>query len=397
MPVIKRETLTKVEVETAKPKGQVYVLRDDKPVGLILRVQPSGRKAWAVTWGRGQARNLGAFPVMTLAAARIEAMKVLAEIAEHGAPVKASRGKVETFGQFMDVYGPHLTATAKAGKATVAAIKSVFGGWYPRRLSSLFVTDWDTLKAERLNAGTKPATVNRDLDRIKAALSQAVVWEFLKENPLAKVKRITRGIDKRVRYLSAKESKALRKALDSREKRRIAERASGEAWRKARGREALGAFQGYTDHVMPMVLLALNTGLRRGELRLIQWADIDMRAKLLTVRAGYAKSGKARTVPLNSEALAVLKAWRKTHKGDGAVFGVASIQTAWEGLMADAKIQDFRFHDCRHDFASRLVMAGVPLIVVRDLLGHGSIEMTERYAHLAPQHHAQAVQTLVGL
>lgn len=395
MPVIKRDTLTKAQVEGAKPRAVVYVLRDDKPVGLILRVQPTGRKAWAVTWGRGQARNLGTFPVMTLAAARIEAMKVLAEIVEHGAPTKAGRGRADTLGQFMDAYTRHLEATAKAGNATAAAIKSVFGGWYSRRLSSLSVADWDALKAARLNAGTKPATVNRDLDRIKAALSQAVIWGDLQANPLAKVKRITRGIDKRVRYLSAKESKALRKALETREARRRGERERGEAWRMARGREALGAFEGYTDHVLPMVLLALNTGLRRGELRLIQWADIDLRAKLLTVRAGYAKSGKARTVPLNSEAVAVLKAWHKSHKGEGSVFGVASIQTAWEGLMTEAKIQDFRFHDCRHDFASRLVMAGVPLIVVRDLLGHGSIEMTERYAHLAPQHHAQAVQALV--
>jgi len=396
VPTIARDTLTKAAVESAKPRATVYTLRDDKPAGLILRVQPSGRKAWAVTWGRGQARNIGDFPVMTLAGARIEATQILAEIAAHGAPVKAARGAVDTFRDFMDEYGRYLEATAKAGKATVAAIKSVFGGWYSRRLSSLSITDWDGLKASRLAGGTKPATVNRDLDRIKAALQQAVAWGHLPSNPLAAAKRIKRGIDKRVRYLSPKESRALRKALDAREARRKAERERGEQWRKERNMKALGAFHGYTDHVMPMTLLALNTGLRRGELRQITWADIDLRAKVLTVRAGYAKSGKERHVPLNSEALAVLKAWRKQRPEDGPVFGVASIQTAWEGLLTDAKITNFRFHDCRHDFASRLVMAGVPLIVVRDLLGHGSIEMTERYAHLAPKHHAQAVQALVS-
>jgi integrase len=393
MPIVKRETLTKDRIDKAKP-GET--LRDTKPPGLILRVHPSGRKSWSVAWGRGQARQIGVYDVMTLTGARITATKMLAEIAEHGAPVNAARGKADTLAEFMAGYAKYLEATAKSGAATVAAIKSVFGDWYPRRLSSLTVADWDTLKAERLKAKIRPATVNRDLDRIKAALQQAVTWGDLKANPLASVKRIKRGIESRVRYLSPKEAKALRKALDAREARRKAERTRGEQWREARGRKPLGAFQGYTDHFMPLVLLALNTGMRRGELRQVQWADIDMRAKVLTVRAGYAKSGKSRAIPLNTEAMAVLKAWRKQRPDPGPVFGVASVQTAWEGLMTEAKIEDFRFHDCRHDFASRLVMAGVALIVVRDLLGHSSIEMTERYAHLAPMHHAQAVQALVA-
>ena len=396
MPKLTRSKLSKASVEAAKPAASVYVLRDTDPAGLILRVQPSGKKAWAVTWGRGQARNLGTFPVLTLAGARHAATLALAEVAAHGAPVKSARGSADTLGEFMEGhYAPYVLANAKAGKGTIGAIKNVFGHWYGRRMDSITVHDWDALKTERLTAGMKPATANRDLDRIKAALQQAVTWKLLATNPLAGVKRIARGIEKRVRYLSPVESKALRKALDARETHRKARRERGDQWRKDRSQAPMGAFEGYTDHVMPMVLLALNTGMRRGELSQIRWADVDLKAKVLTIRAGYAKNGKDRHLPLNSEAVTVLTTWRKDHPGDGPVFGVGSMQDAWEVLLTDAKIQDFRFHDLRHDFASRLVMAGVPLIVVRDLLGHGSIEMTERYSHLAPKHHANAVEMLV--
>lgn len=396
MPKITRETLTKASVEAAKPSARVYALRDAKMVGLVLRVQPTGRKAWAVAYGRGQARTIGDFPVMTLEGARITAQRLLAEIAEHGAPLKAQR-RAETFGDFMrDQYGPHVEATAKQGKATAAAIKATFGGWYDKPLSAITLADWDALKADRLRSGTQPATVNRDLDRIKAALQQALNWSLIDANPLAKVKRIKRGIEDRVRYLSKPEEKRLRSALEAREKRRRKARESGEAWRAARGRGALGAFQGYTDHVMPMTLLALNTGLRRGELTQLRPADIDLKGKRLTVRAGYAKSGKARHVPLNSEALAVLKTVLKQHKEDGPLFGVVAVTKSWANLVTAAKLEDFRFHDLRHTFASKLVMAGVDLNTVRELLGHGDITMTLRYAHLAPEHKAAAVELLVS-
>lgn len=392
-----RDKLTATVATNAKPQAKPYEIADIEMRGLLLRVQPSGVKSWIVTWGRGKRKTLGRFPVITVAAARVQALKALAESASHGAPlavIDAKAPKPTTLGDYMaNRYGPHLAATAKAGKATAAAIQAVFGGWYEKRLDKITLADWDTLKAERLKSKIQPATINRDLDRMKAALSQAVAWGLVPANPLASAKRIKRGIERRVRYLKPNEAKALRAALDAREARRKAERLSWERWRKERGREPLGAFHGYTDHLAPMVLLALNTGLRRGELTQITWGDVDLRAKVLTVRAGYAKSGKERHVPLNKEALAVLKQWHKS-RPEGRLFPVAQINTAWERLMTDAKITNFRFHDCRHDFASRLVMAGVSLAVVRDLLGHGSIEMTERYAHLAPEQGARAVELL---
>lgn len=388
--------MTVQTVEAAKSKPTAYRLHDSKVPGLFLRVLPSGVKSWNVTWARNRDLAIGKYPVITLEAARRKARAKLAEADEHGAPLTKARAKDLTLGDYLaDHYGPHVEATAKAGKATTAALKAQFEYLYTKRLQDLTLADFDAFKAARLKAKRAPATVNRDFDRIKAALAQAVAWGMLAVSPLAGSKRIKRDIEERVRYLSPKEETALRKALEARESAAKAGRDSANAWRKERGVEPLPAIVGYSDHLMPMTLLALNTGLRRGELTQLKWSDIDLDGKRLIVRAGYAKSGKARHLPLNSEALAVLKLYRKQHTGKGELFGVQSVKTAWGNLMTAAKIEAFRFHDTRHTFASKLVMAGVDLNTVRELLGHGDIKMTLRYAHLAPEHKAAAVEKLV--
>ncbi|MGA0587256.1 phage integrase [Dyella sp. KRB-257] len=386
-------------VEGAKPATSPYRLWDTKVPQLHVRVQPSGVKTFNVQWDRSTTRSLGKWPAVTVEAARVRARQLLAEVDKEGAPlavIEKRSNKPGTFGEFIrEHYAPHVEATAKAGKATVALINKHFEYLYDEPLTAITRAEFDRFKAKRLRAGTNPATVNRDLDRIKAALSKAVEWELLESNPLLGVKRIKREIEERVRYLSTAEEKALRATLELREARFRQRRLSGNAWRKERGREPLEPITGYADHIMPMTLLALNTGMRRGEITQLTWADVDLKAKRVTVRAGYAKSGKARHIPLNSEAVAVLERWKK-QQPEGRLFNLICTAKAWGRLMEKAGLEDFRFHDLRHTFASKLVMAGVDLNTVRELLGHGDIKMTLRYAHLAPEHKAAAVEMLVG-
>jgi integrase len=286
----------------------------------------------------------------------------LAEVAEHGAPLATKEqgaDKNSTFGEFVEnKYGPYILAANKAGDATLAALKAQFGHLFERSLAGLGRSDFDEFKAKRLAAGISPATVNRDMDRLKAALSTAVDWGILEHNPLRGLKRITRGIEERVRYLSPDEESAMRGALIAREDLARAKRRSGNEWREARGVPLLPEIDGYSDHLMPMALLALNTGMRRGELTELTWSDIDLPARRVTVRATSAKSGKARHIPLNEEAHDVLEAYRKQHDGKGRLFALVSVTKAWNSLMAVAGIEDFRFHDLRHTFASNLVMEG---------------------------------------
>ncbi|MHC9086280.1 tyrosine-type recombinase/integrase [Luteimonas sp. RIT-PG2_3] len=145
-----------------------------------------------------------------------------------------------------------------------------------------------------------------------------------------------------------------------------------------------------------VVLLAINTGLRRGELLSLDWSDINLQARTLTVRREHAKSGKQRHVPLNAEAASILRQWASQHGDNGSVFGVAGVKSSRDTLLTAATIENFRFQDMRHHFASRLVMAGVDLNTVRELLGHADLTMTLRYAHLAPEHLAAAVEKLAA-
>lgn len=396
---MERPTLSTRAAETAKPEKLPYRIHDEKVRGLHLRVQPSGVKSYCLNWQRNQTLTLGRYPVMTLDGARKAAIAKLAQTVEHGAPLavvaRAKPAKAHTFGEFItEHYGPHVEATAKAGTATHANIKACFGYLYGKHLTAISRAEFDKFKANRLKAGIHPATVNRDLARIKAALSVAVQWKMLAANPLLGVKRIKQGIEDRVRYLSKPEERALRTALDKREAQFSMRRQSGNAWRSERGRDVLASITGYCDHIMPMTLIALNTGLRRGEITQLTWADVNLPGKIVTVRAGYAKSGKARHLPLNSEAVDVLKRWKK-QEPDGRLFKLICTTKAWGRLMEAAKLENFRFHDLRHTFASKLVMAGVDLNTVRELLGHGDIAMTMRYAHLAPEHKAAAVEMLV--
>jgi integrase len=160
--------------------------------------------------------------------------------------------------------------------------------------------------------------------------------------------------------------------------------------------------------------LALNTGMRRGEQFRLAWENVNLKRKVITV---HGKTGR-RHIPLNSAALAALAHLRKRNDGGAASVTAAhgprpatdanhvnpeyrygDGQKDWrrwfEDCIDDACIENFRWHDLRHTFASRLVMAGVDLPTVQRLMGHKTIAMTMRYAHLAEGHVTAAVERLV--
>ncbi len=154
----------------------------------------------------------------------------------------------------------------------------------------------------------------------------------------------------------------------------------------------------FADYLKPMVLLARNTGMRRGELFALTWENVSVKEKLVTVEGVTAKSGSTRHISLNNEALGVLIDWRNQSDGNKLVFPnpntgkkFDNIKKSWATLIKLAGIKEFRFHDLRHHFASSLVMKGQDLNTVRELLGHSDLSMTLRYAHLAPEHKAAAV------
>lgn len=391
-----------------------YEVRTDQK-GLLVVVHPSGVKSYVVQWGRGKRKTLGHHPVMLPDAAHQQGLEALRDAAKHGTPAVA-KAKAATWKTFLDErYAPWVEVERKAGKATVKNLRAQFNEFDKKLLTEITAWAVEKFKAKRLKAGRSPVTVNRDLDRIRAALNKAVEWKMLDVNPIAGVKRSKIEDESRVRFLSADEEKRLRDALALRETKRREQRARGNAHAVARRRPARPKYapDQFTDHLAPLVLLAMNTGLRRGELLGLTWEAVDRQARRIKVAAATAKSAKVRYIPLNSEAHGIIEQLHKyAAEKEGLIFGgrrkrgadaesgegsaLTHIKRSWQGLVTAAELADFHFHDLRHHFASRLVMAGVDLYAVKELLGHSDFAMTQRYAHLSQEHKAAAVERLVA-
>lgn len=161
-------------------------------------------------------------------------------------------------------------------------------------------------------------------------------------------------------------------------------------------------------HLPDFIRLAVNTGCRKGELLGLRWAQVDLNRGVIWLLATDTKTGSARGIPMSNEAREVFQRrlsdrdrlcpsspWVFCHL-EGVRLGerITDIKKGFAGACRRAGIEDFRIHDLRHTFASRLVTEGAPLTEVRDLLGHTTVRMTERYAHLAPDNLKSAIARL---
>jgi integrase len=363
--------------------------------------------------GKHSMYRIGGYPGLEPEGARQLAKTLAGKVAagidiqaeKQAARAEAERAKVANLGNFIEHrYAPWALTHLRRGDVAVARLKADFAKWLDEPLSTFNAWRLESWRRDRLKAGVKPVTLNRQLDTLRAALRKAVEWSVIATHPLAGLKRMKVDDDERVRFLSDIEENRLRDALVQRETNLRAARDRFNAWREQRHKAALPVrTEEFADHLRPLVLVALNTGLRRGELFSLRWSDIDFDHAMLTVRAAAAKSGDSRHVPLNAEAAGVLKGWKKQTKpaseeafvfpGDNGA-RLTNVNKSWATLCKLAKLADFRFHDLRHSFASKLVKRGADLNRVRALLGHATMEMTLRYSHLSPRDLAETVALL---
>jgi len=396
--------INKQLIKTLTPADKPFEVWDTKVAGFLLRIQPTGTASYYCQYERGKRIKLGLASVLIPDQARDRAIEILAETTKGNDPMAAKKkAKAGDFLSFLNtVYGPWALTEQKDGKSTVTRLKAVFPEFMGLKLQDINTWQVEKWRSNKLKAA-KPATVNRDIDPLRACLNKAVAWGLIDKNPMAGIKR--KKVDNAItRFLSDAEESALRQALDLRQDGHRQARNSANDWRLVRGLPIMPDLtnETFTDHLKPLVLLVINTGLRRGEALSLKWEDIDFEHDILTVKAQNAKSGKTRHLPLNREAIEVLTKWREQENGTSYVFAkkngsrFTEVKTAWRQLLKKAGITNFRFHDLRHHFASRLVMAGVDLNTVRELLGHSDYKMTLRYAHLAPEHKREAVSRLVG-
>ena len=208
-----------------------------------------------------------------------------------------------------------------------------------------------------------PATVNRYRALLSLSYRQAIRNGKVRENPARLVQHRLED-NARLRFLDEKEEVGFRAML----------------------RELCPERE-------PELDLALYTGMRRGEQYGLHWIDVDWERRLLTILRS--KNGAIRHLPLNATALrALLELHSRNGHSDFVCSGAKSPRHWFEPTVKAAGLDDFTWHCLRHTFASRLVMAGVDIRTVAELLGHKTLAMTMRYAHLAPDHQRAAVEKL---
>lgn len=214
--------------------------------------------------------------------------------------------------------------------------------------------------AKRRDDGVTDSTINREFRSFRAALNFYIQEHGLTFfNPLSGFS--LSESEPRIRYLTQNEAKRLIHAAK--------------------------------DHPEPylecFIRLALATGCRSGELLKLQWSRVDFEHRYIVLGRTDTKSKKRRFVPLSPDALETMRRLQSLSYGYAFVFPsstntghIQSLKKGFRGACDRAGIKDFRIHDLRHTFASWLVQSGVSLYVVKDLLGHSCITVTERYAHL---------------
>jgi len=381
---------------------------------LKLYIGTSGKKVWYFYYrdkdGKKASKKLGSFDALTVEEARNEA-RVVAGRNIRGENIKKEKPTPKlTYGEFLSsFYQSWVVANRRTGKETMQILNGTFSFLLQRPVEDITVLEIEQWRTKRIGEGRKAATLNRVVVALKASINWAVEHEIVKENPIAKLRPLREDdSDKKIRYLSPEERGRLYSAMDAREARMKEERGNHNKWLKDRGQSLLPDMNelAFADHLKPMIIVSLNTGIRQGSLFQLCWSDINFQEGILSVSPLAEKSGKLVHIPMNPEVKETLEAWRKqTHgKDSGLVFPspktgkeMDNCKSAWEKLLQEADINNFRWHDMRHDFASQLVMRGADLNTVRELMGHSDMKMTLRYAHLAPSVKLQAVNLLADI
>lgn len=305
----------------AQPRRKPFEISDNRLSGFVLRIQPSGKRSYYARFGRNRRVVLGTVTTIAREEARARCQRVLGNVAHGKHPLHGIPGSE---GMTLEVFiSTSYTNWIKSCRPRTAAntlekLHRHFRTWYPEPLTAITVERIESSKARRLSEGRSPSTVLRDLFALSSVLRRAVKAGELSENPVRRVDRPR--IDRRgkVRFLDDAEESRLRIALQSRDELMKKSRAAANLRHLKRAEPLLPALAHFGDHLTPAVLLSINTGLRRGELLNLRWSLTDFDRRLLTVDGCNAKSHQTRHVPLNDEAMIVLRHWRNKREMEHA-------------------------------------------------------------------------------
>jgi len=269
------------------------------------------------------------------------------------------------FNEFAETYLERVIPLMKSIRTERDRVKRWMRQFTTRPLGQITRAEVETWRREKMSR-CKPATINRDLSRLRHMLNIAVEWELLEKSPMQGIKFL-RENNARTRYLSVDECHRL---IDS----------------------------CMAPHIRAIVTVALHTGMRLGEILNLRWQDLDFSSGFILVRDS--KNGQARQVPMDSMISTVLRSWPRLSDQDIVFTSVMTggrivdIRAGFLNSCKRAGITGLHFHDLRHTFASQFVMAGGDIYILKEILGHKSITNSQRYAHLSPTYKIKAIDRM---
>jgi integrase len=257
------------------------------------------------------------------------------------------------FGAFAERYMEHAKANKRSWLRDEQMLKHLNGFFGEgRELTNFSAAEIEGYKLKR-RATVSGSTVNRELALLKRMFNLAINWDlFFDLNPVRRVK-FFREFNLSSRVVSREEEQRL--------------------------------LRNAAPFIQDLILFGLNTGLRIGEIFSLRWSQVDMEKLILNVYAP--KTGKTRTVPINSQARRVLEAWVLGRKSEFVFYNhetgrpFVDLKTGFQLACRKAEISGVTWHTLRHTFASRLLDRGVDIVTVQQLLGHSTVTVTMRYTH----------------
>lgn len=291
---------------------------------------------------------------------------------EQGVHLKSIEAKKHTLNELIERYVEFYIADNRKDRKRIPQLR-----WWQSQIGDYLLTEMTAPRLsemkQKLGKGRSPATVNRYLAALSHVFTMAVnEWEWMDDNPMRKVKRPKepRG---RVRFLNEQEKDQL---LDA-------------------------CLAHPVKELYPIVVLAISTGMRQGEILNLKWQDVDLSKGRCILHD--TKNGERRAVPIVGLAKKTLAKWSKIRKlNTDLVFPGKNpqkpifIRKPWMEAIKAAEIEDFRFHDLRHTAASYLAMSGASLAEIAEILGHKTLSMVRRYAHLSEGHTSKVVERMTN-
>jgi len=268
------------------------------------------------------------------------------------------------FDAFAKIYMDYAKTDKRSWGRDETSLKSLLPFFGNQLLSGITPFLIESYKRKRAGE-VKPATVNREIGLLKHMFNMAIKWDKATSNPMRDV-RLLKVENLPERILNQDEVSKLLEAC--------------------------------TEYSLPIILTALHTAMRMGEILSLKWEQVDLRQRMITIL--HSKNGKVRKIPINDTLLQILTKL-KYNKSTEYVFVCVrtgepahKFRTAWLNALRRSGIPHCRAHDLRHTAASNMVAAGIDLVTVMEILGHADLHTTQRYLHSAPESKRQAVAVL---